>query len=210
MKEAIENILLYLFLPSIIYIIFDLFNIKISIILISLISYLLLLTYYIFKYKKILLHDIKTFKKKYIKNIIKYWVIGFILMVLANFIINYLIFNNRIASNESANRDMLLNNKLLYSFMLCILIPIIEEITFRLEFKKNIKNYKYFLIVSSLLFSLVHVISSNLIEYIYIVPYFILGFTFSFIYYKNNNIITNILAHVIHNSITVTILLIFL
>ena len=53
MKEAIENILLYLFLPSIIYIIFDLFNIKISIILVSLISYLLLLTYYIFKYKKI-------------------------------------------------------------------------------------------------------------------------------------------------------------
>ena len=131
MKEAIKNILLYLFLPSIIYMIFDLFNIKISIILVSLISYLLLLTYYIFKYKKILLHDIKTFKKKYIKNIIKYWIIGFILMVLANFIINYLIFNNRIASNESANRDMLLNNKLLYSFMLCILIPIIEEITIK-------------------------------------------------------------------------------
>lgn len=56
-------------------------------------------------------------------------------MVLANYIINYLIFDNGIAANEANNRELLNNHKITYSFLMCIILPILEEISFRLEFK---------------------------------------------------------------------------
>lgn len=210
MLKGFKNILIYILFPSIFTLLFTTNTNSKEYTLFMLISYILLTIYFILAYKKDLKEYIKNFKPTYIKTILSYWLIGFILMILSNYIINYIIIPNGISNNELGNRELLLNNKLIYSSLLCIFIPFLEEITFRLEFKKNIKNKNLFLTISSLTFALLHIISTTkLIELIYIIPYFILGLTFTNIYIKTDNIISNILAHILHNTITVLIILIF-
>lgn len=210
MTKAFLNILIYILFPSIFTSIFTINVNNTRYIFYMLISYILLTIFFIIKYRKELTNDIKSFKPKNIKIIIIYWIIGFTLMILSNYIINYIIIPNGISNNESGNRELLLNNKITYSIILCILIPFLEEISFRLEFKKNIKNKKKFIITSSLAFAIPHIISTtNFIELLYIIPYLILGLTFSTIYQKTDNIFSNILAHTLHNTITTLIILLF-
>ena len=86
-----------------------------------------------------------------------------------------------------------------------------DEIVFRLELKNKYKNKYLFIILSSILFTIPHLLSNTkLIELIYFIPYFILGYTFSIIYYKTNNIYSNILAHILHNTVIVIYYLIIL
>lgn len=210
MLKGLKNILIYILFPSIFTLLFTTNINSKEYTLFMLISYILLTIYFIIIYKKDLKEYINNFKIKNIKIIILYWLIGFILMMISNYIINYIIIPNGISNNEAGNRELLLNNKLIYSLILCIFIPFLEEITFRLEFKKNIKNKNLFLIISSLSFALLHILSTTkLIELLYIIPYFILGLTFTNIYIKTDNIISNILAHILHNTITVLIILLF-
>lgn len=211
MIKTLLNIIIYLFFPSIFISLFTLNFYSKEGILLQLLSYILLLIFFYFKYKKLLKKNVNNFKKKYITTTLIYWIIGFILMMLANYIINYLIIPNGISKNEAYNIELLLNHKLIYPITVSIFIPIIEEIVFRLELKNKYKNKYLFIILSSCLFALPHLISNTkLIELIYFIPYFILGLTFSTIYYKTNNIFSNILAHILHNTIIVIFYLITL
>lgn len=210
MLKGFKNILIYIFFPSIFTMFFttNIYSKKYMFYL--LISYILLTIYFLIIYKKDLKEYIKNFKLKNIPVILIYWIIGFILMMISNYITNYLIIPNGLSNNEAGNRELLFNNKLIYSIILCILIPTLEEITFRLEFKKNIKKQKIFILVSSITFALLHILSTTkLIELLYIIPYFILGLTFSKIYIKTDNLISSIIAHILHNTTNVIILLLF-
>ena len=131
-------------------------------------------------------------------------------MILFNYIINYIVIPNGISNNEIGNRNLLLNNKIIYGILLCIIIPFIEEIIFRLSLKKTIKNKYLFLIISSTIFALLHLLSNTkLIELLYFIPYFILSLTFGTIYIKTNNIFSSILSHIFNNTLTVLIVLLF-
>lgn len=210
MKKAVSNILIYLLFPSIIPLFFtNNVNSKEYIILVF-ISYLLLFIYFFSLYKKEILNDIKKFNKETIFKTIFYFITGFIIMISFNYIINYIIIPNGISNNEIGNRNLLLNNKIIYSILLCIIIPFIEEIIFRLSLKKTIKNKYLFLIISSTIFALLHLLSNTkLIELLYFIPYFILGLTFGTIYIKTNNIFSSILSHIFNNTLTVLIVLLF-
>ena len=211
MIKTLLNIIIYLFFPIIFISLFTLNFYSIKGILLQTLSYTILIIYFFFKYKNILKKDLNNFKKKYIKSIIIYWIIGFILMILSNFIINYIIIPNGISNNESNNIKLLLNYKYIYPISICILIPILEEIIFRLELKNKYKNKYLFIILSSTIFTLPHLINNTkLIEVIYFIPYFILGITLSTIYYKTDNIYSNILAHILHNTVIVIYYLITL
>lgn len=210
MKKAVSNILIYLLFPSIIPLFFtNNVNSKEYIILVF-ISYLLLFIYFFSLYKKEILNDIKKFNKETIFKTIFYFITGFIIMISFNYIINYIIIPNGISNNEIGNRNLLFNNKIIYSILLCIIIPFIEEIIFRLSLKKTIKNKYLFLIISSTIFALLHLLSNTkLIELLYFIPYFILGLTFGTIYIKTNNIFSSILSHIFNNTLTVLIVLLF-
>ncbi|MBQ3020633.1 MAG: CPBP family intramembrane metalloprotease [Bacilli bacterium] len=210
MLKGLSNILIYILFPTIFTSLFTI-NIKSKeYIIYMFISYTLLTLYFIIVYKDTILKSIKNFNKKNLILTITYWIIGFSLMLLFNYIINYIILPNGISNNELSNRELLFNNKILYSIMLCILTPIIEEISFRLEFKKNIKNKYIFIFLTATIFALPHLLSNTkIIELLYFIPYFILGLTFSTIYYKTDNILSSILAHIIHNTINVLIILLF-
>lgn len=210
MIKSFLNIFIYIFFPTIFVNLFTTNRNSKDFILYLFISYILLMVYFIIRYKKELNKYISDFKLKDIKKVILIFIIGFSLMILSNYLINYIILPNNISNNELANRELLLNNKLIYSIVLCIIIPIIEEIVFRLEFKKSIKNKYIYLFLTSIIFALVHNISdTKLIELLYIIPYFILGYTFSLIYIKTDNISYSILSHMLNNIITVIAVLFY-
>ena len=210
MKKGFLNIILYLFFPAIITSLFyTLLNVNnITYFIFTTTPYLLLCYYFIYNYKNIFIDDFKKINKKNLLITIGIWLLGFILMIFANYIINYIIFDNAISSNEEINRNLLINHKITYSLLMCIIIPFLEEVSFRLEFKKNIKNNIVFILLSSTIFGLIHLINiTSIIELVYFIPYFILGLTFSFIFKKTDSIYMNIFAHMLHNTICVIIIL---
>ena len=210
MKKALINILIYILFPSVIPLFFtNNINSKEYIIYLFL-SYIFVAIYFTIIYKEELLNNIKKLNKKNILTTLIYFIIGFLLMMLSNYIINYIIIPNGISNNEQGNRELLLNNKLLYGLLLSLIIPYIEELVFRLSIKKSIKKNTIFIILSSTIFSLLHIISSTkLIELLYFIPYFILGLTFSITYTKTNNIFCSTISHILNNTITVLVILLF-
>ena len=209
MKKIIINFLIYLFVPSILPLFITSNTNSKEYIILLFISYLLVALYFIFINKKELKTSIKALKLNKIKTLIIIFIIGFILNIISNYIINYIIIPNGISNNELANRKLLMNNKIIFSILLCIIIPFIEEVLFRLELKKIINNKYIYLFITSIIFSLLHNISdTRIIELLYIIPYFILGFTFASIYIKSDNIIYSIIAHMINNLIAVLVVII--
>ncbi len=160
-------------------------------------------------YKETLKEDFKVFKKEYKKILDKafgIWVLGLVAMAVSNLIINYAS-PNEIANNEKTIRDMINISPYLMLISTSLIAPIIEELTFRAAFKKIIKNGIVFVVVSALVFGSLHVISTinNAYDYLYLIPYCSLGFAFSYMYYKTQNIYAPITLHVTHNFI-ITIL----
>lgn len=209
MKKGFINILLYLFIPSILTVMFKGYiSNDVTYFIFSIIPYLVMILYYVIIYKDELINSIKNFKIKNIFWLVCIWIIGFLLMMGVNYIINNIIIPNGISNNEALNRELLMDHKITYSIILCLLIPFLEEISFRLEFKKRIKNKYLFIFVSAFLFSLIHIVVINSwLDLIHVIPYFILGCTFSSIYVKTDNIVYNTLAHMLHNLVCVICIL---
>ena len=142
--------------------------------------------------------------KSIIKTSLKYWVIGLILMIASNTVIN--LFTTSIASNEAINRSVLYKNYT-YAIVSMILIgPICEEIIFRLAIGKVIDNKYVYIIISGLIFGYMHIMGAKGLEYLYIIPYGVLGMSFAALYKKTNNIISTISMHMLHNLICVILL----
>jgi len=145
-------------------------------------------------------NDFKKNYKTYTKKAIKYWLIGFAVMFLSNMLIIYL-FSTPLATNEEANREMLGLYPLYSVISMCVLAPIVEEMLFRLNFKNVIKKRVSFVLITGILFGLIHILSAETIEQlIYIIPYSALGIAFAAAFYDTDNIYTSITAHIIHNT----------
>ena len=94
-----------------------------------------------------------------------------------------------------------------------LLGPICEELMYRKGLMGIIKKEEISVIISSVLFSLVHIISSfgsyNLISLILMfLSYFISGLAFALIYYKTKNIWYSTFAHMIYNTIAMLSILV--
>ena len=152
-------------------------------------------------------NNFKKNKKQYIPLAIKYWVMGFIYMFISNLLINTVILKN-ISPNEAANREILNAYRYYAIISTAIFAPIIEETIFRLDFKGLFKTKNSFIFFTGILFGAMHLFAStSLIELIYIIPYSCLGIAFSKIYAETDNIIPSIMMHIIHNSLTLFIIL---
>ena len=164
---------------------------------------LLLVIVLILLYFKELKKEFKTFKEKIKLNMdtaFKYWFIGLIIMCVSNIIIG-LIANLNTSSNEEAVQSLVSSTPYLMLFTAGILAPIAEELTFRKGVYKIFKNKWVYAFSSGLIFGLLHVIgSSNLLEYLYVIPYGSLGFFFALTYYDTKSIYPSIIMHAIHNS----------
>lgn len=151
---------------------------------------------------KSIFQNFKKNYKQYIPLIIKYYFSGLILMYLCNAII--MPFTNTLPENETTNR-LLFNTLPIFSIINTLIIaPISEEIIFRGTFKKVFKQKQAFLIATSFLFGLLHVIFNG--DFINIFPYAALGYFLGKIYYETDNILNSIIAHAFHNALCILLL----
>ena len=162
-------------------------------------------------YHKELKKDFKKFKnnfKEYFSKYNKYWLIMIFLMTISSWFVS--IFTNDISQNETLIRNTMKSNipYFIYTCISCSLIaPIMEEIVFRKSIKKIIPTKYLFIIISGLLFGLMHVLGlvENPFDYLYILPYSIPGFVLAYTYEKSNNIFVPIGIHFFHNTVLLII-----
>jgi len=180
-----------------------------------LIIYQILMTLVIvYIYKKTIITDFKTFIKnniKYFKKYIKYWFLMLILMISSNLIVTFFTTTD-IANNQNTIIETL-KVAPIYTFILTVFVaPILEELVFRLSFRKIFSNSILFILLSGLVFGSMHVIGTceHLIDLLFIIPYSIPGFIFAYVYTKSKNICVPISLHFIHNGIMMSLQILLL
>lgn len=176
------------------------------------ISNLILLIIFFIIYRKTLIEDFKKYIKNFNTNIeqsIKYWLIGFIIMIVSNLIITNIL-NKPLAGNEQEVRNYINISPLLMIFNTVIYAPLTEELAFRKSIKDIIKNKWIYILTSGLIFGMLHISSyiTSWTDLIYLIPYSSLGISFALLYHKTNNIYSTITIHTLHNLLAISLYLI--
>ena len=155
--------------------------------------------------------------KKVLNKGFSYWAYGIVVMIISNLIVTSIV--GGIAVNEQTTRDTIMSAPLYAIPTIIILGPVLEELVFRFCFRKSFNKELTFAFFSAFIFGLLHVTTafdeltlSNIIthasEFLFIVPYGSLGFFFAKAYYETDNIFSSIVPHVLHNSMSVILILI--
>ena len=178
--------------------------------------YVVILSLMIGVFYKQLIHDFKIFKsyfKEYFVLILKTWGKALVLIMITTIIIQIITHTTQ-ANNQIALQNLFNSNPVFIAILAMFYAPIAEELMFRGVFRKFIKNKKLFVIVSGVVFGLMHVIddSKTLAEFSYVFVYSILGIYLAGIYARTNNLCTNIFMHFMQNTLSVMgmILLMFM
>lgn len=178
----------------------------------NLLIYLIMAIIYVLVYKKSLTMDIKDYKKnykKYIKKGANYYLKGVFIMIVSNLFLSYIL-NLSKSTNELANIEMFKTSPITQAIIILLLAPLIEELVFRYSFRKMSDNIRIFSYVTGIIFGGVHVISSlsNPIMILMLIPYSAMGVALGYAYKDTDNIGTSLTMHMIHNSITLVIIII--
>ena len=161
-------------------------------------------------YFKELKEQAKDFKNNYMQYLdegFKWWIVGLVIMVVTNIIIQRYTPAENMTNNEAGIREMMKALPIAMIFITSILAPITEELIFRKSFKDLFEEKWLFILTSGIVFGSLHVLGSlnSLYSLLHIIPYSGLGITFAYMYYKTNNIYTSMSMHFIHNA-TISIL----
>lgn len=157
---------------------------------------------FLFIYKDKLKNDLKNIRNDLnTKNIII-----IVLFLVLSFISNIILVNllKQEASNQEIAVSMLTSFPLLGILAICLFGPFVEEIIYRLPYKKNWLS----IIISTIVFTFAHISNFSLIQILFFIPYLFLSISFSFAYFKNENIILSTTTHILNNLISVVLLLI--
>ncbi|NLL02310.1 MAG: CPBP family intramembrane metalloprotease [Mollicutes bacterium] len=162
----------------------------------------------IFYYRKFII-DWDAFKKNLKLNwqeCLKNFILLFIVKIGASILTSIICLIIGIEFAESDNQkivELLIHNApIMMLISSVILAPIVEEGIFRLGFKKVINNKKIFIIVSGLVFGLMHVFpveTSLALAVVQSIIYVSLGITLAYMYKRKNNIYFVIIPHALNN-----------
>ena len=199
-------ILFMMVIPAIVSIILTIFtknpnlDPKIINILSLAINYILFICFSFMYFKKFK-DDIKRLSKKHFIIVL----IVSILAVILNFIMTSVLSSLNVSfDNQNLVADLLNIYTAPMLIYVIFLAPVIEELVFRYSLGSIIKNNVIFVIISSILFGIIHGLGLSIFIYI------ILGLVFSLIYIKTDkNLFSSTLAHIINNLI-VTIMMFIL
>lgn len=174
-------------------------------VLLSIGSSLIIISILVIVYHKNLKERLSDYKKNYKEYFdlgLKCWFVGLVIMCLSNILISILTPVHE-ANNEVLVQNMLKASPFLSFISSSLLAPFIEEMIFRKSLGDIFDNKYFKIIMSSLIFGLLHVIFSfnTWYDFLYVIPYGALGGAFSYILTKKNNIFIPITFHVLHNSI---------
>lgn len=157
---------------------------------------------FLFIYKDKLKNDLKNIRNDLnTKN-----TIIIVLFLVLSFISNIILVNllKQEASNQEIVVSMLTSFPLLGIIAICLFGPFVEEIIYRLPYKKNWLS----IIISTIVFTFAHISNFSLIQILFFIPYLFLSISFSFAYFKNENIILSTTTHILNNLISVVLLLV--
>lgn len=175
--------------------------------LLNIFSSLCVLSILLFIYRKDLRENLESFKKRPFKILdtsFKYYLIGIFGMMFTNILITFFLKGTG-ATNEKLVQDMIEQAPFLMFINAGILGPIIEELVFRKAYLDTFKTKFLFIFMSSFIFGLMHVITTftNLVSFLYLIPYALLGFGLSFMDYQEDSVIPSIIMHALHNSVLI-------
>lgn len=158
----------------------------------------------VFIYRKELKEDFKDFKENGSGYIFKYaplYLLGVILMGIANALL-VKVTGMEMSTNEQNVRTLIKYYPLYMSFSSVMYAPIVEELIFRKSIKNLFNDNVLFVLMSGLIFGLIHVVGTGnegINEILMGIPYIIMGLDFAYIYAKTKNIFTTMTLHSIHN-----------
>ena len=160
-------------------------------------------------FKKEIIKGLKDLKKHFVDRAlisINCWIVGCIIMTTSSFLIS-LVLKQNVSTNEALVRESIKIAPLYMLFTCSIIAPIFEEMVFRRSLYGLIKFKCLFILVSGLVFGLLHVLGSysNPLDFLYIIPYGSMGCCFAYLLTKTNNITLPIIIHMIHNTILVIV-----
>lgn len=165
----------------------------------------------IFIYKKELKIDLKDCKANYTKHFkkyVSYYMLGAILMGLSNLILQKLT-NTEMSGNQAGIVKLMESYPVYIAFLSVIYAPIVEEIIFRKTIRNIFKDDLAFVIISGVIFGVIHISDYTSIKEILLgIPYIIMGLDFSYIYYKTRNIFITMSFHALHNLLLLIVYLI--
>ena len=111
-----------------------------------------------------------------------------------------------ITTNQKYVEALLMKYPIYAIISASIIAPITEEMIFRLNFRNIFKNNILFIIVSGLVFGLMHFTNAkSTLELLYIIPYSIPGFIFAYTLTKSDNIFVPISLHLMHNTLMIIV-----
>lgn len=178
---------------------------QISVLLSSFSSVMIMILFY-FIYRSELKKEWLVFKNNFGKNMdvgFKYWIIGLIVMMISNILLNSL-FNAGQADNEQVVQGMIKTLPFVMLIDAGLISPFNEELVFRKCFYNVFKNKWAFAISSGFIFGLLHVLGAkSLIDFLFIIPYGFLGSMFAVMYFETKTIFTSYSMHLIHNTILI-------
>ena len=158
----------------------------------------------VFIYRKELKEDFKDFKENGSGYIFKYaplYLLGVIFMGIANALL-VKVTGMEMSTNEQNVRTLIKYYPLYMSFSSVMYAPIVEELIFRKSIKNLFNDNVLFVLMSGLIFGLIHVVGTGnegINEILMGIPYIIMGLDFAYIYAKTKNIFTTMTLHSIHN-----------
>ena len=161
------------------------------IVLVTVISYIVTFSIMVAVYFKHLSEECKRLNKNN--------VIVIIVGTIAILVMNYLITNILVAYNvDMANQDAVTNSMNYYRPLMALSIalfaPVVEEMTFRYSISTLIDNNIAFVIISSMIFAILHGV--GIVTFLYA----LMGAGLAIIYLKTNkNVVASSLVHMLNN-----------
>lgn len=220
-KELVKSTLIYIiylnsyyfrYIPLIILNVLNLYNNSQSHTLIcALFANIILCLILLRLYWKELKDELKLLVKniyEYLDTGLKYWFIGLLIMIISNLILTY-VFKSEGANNEIILREYIKDYPFIMGINICLTGPFIEEVIFRKALRNAFPNPFIFISLSFLIFGSLHVTSyaTNIIDYLYIIPYGTLGAAFAIMYQKTNTVFTSMIYHSLHNTLLFSLIL---
>ena len=211
-KEIILAIVLILLYFSLYLLPLNALNLSFAVTLtIVIIYYLVTFLSVIIVYRKKLIEDFKLLKNNY-KAYFYYLVKKYILIFIPALFINFIIISF-ITKTINVNQTTINNLSKLIAFPLVVIYaPIVEELIFRESLRKIIHNKVLFIIVSAIIFGLLHTVhEQGLVNtLVCAIPYMVIGGGLAYTYTNTNNITNTIALHFTQNALIMILQILFL
>ena len=181
----------------------DFVKIAYNIILELLIIFIIYTIYY--KEIKAAIKDIKENHSTYFKKYFSVYLLGVIVMMLSNVLINR--YGGGLSENEITVRNEFAIHPI-YTFVSAVfLAPIVEESVFRMGIKSIVENKFVYILLSGLIFGSLHLMNMEIngLFPLYLLAYCSEGFAFAYMVSKTNNVLVPMGFHFMHNGIILSI-----